>query len=464
MNAPIETLRVPPHSVEAEQSVLGGLLLDNSAWDRIADFCGADQFYRYDHRVIFEHIVRLINNSKPADVITVFESLGSVGKAEDVGGLSYLNALAQNTPSAANIRRYAEIVHDRAQKREIIIQCDQVSDMAFNSQFDASQLIDQLSTKFERLTQTPAQQEPERVTDNLAKIIEDIDARYHGAEPDCIPTGFTDLDRILNGGLEPGNLIIVAGRPKMGKTSFAMNIATNIAARGGVVEVISMEMMIKQLHQRLLSSVGGIPLNHIIDAKKFRDEDWPRLTHAIGKLNEMELYLDTQPGLTLMQVRTKAKHIKRKMKSLDLLVIDYLQLMSGDGDNRNSQIEVITRGLKCLAKELGVPIILLSQLNRELEKRPNKRPLPSDLRDSGAIEQDCDLAIFLYRDEVYNPDSDHKGMCEVNVALNRQGASGVVPLVYVGEQTRFEDYAHASSWHPAPPKTKPVRNRGFADD
>jgi replicative DNA helicase len=452
-----DALRVPPHSAEAEQSVLGGLLLDNSAWDRVADFIHADHFYRYDHRIIFEHIVRLINNAKPADVITVFESLDSVGKAEELGGLSYLNALAQNTPSAANIRRYAEIVHDRSQKRQIITACHQVVDLVEGSQMDAAAMIDQLSSKLEQLVRAPQKREPALASSTLAEHIESIDARYHGAEPEAISTGLVDLDKRLNGGLRRGNLIILAARPKMGKTALALNIANHVATTG-TAGVLSMEMTLRELHDRNIASIGGIHLDHLIDPKQLTNEDWPRLTHAVQRISNMSLFLDDQPGLTLMDVRTKAKFIKRRM-GLDLLVVDYLQLMSGEGDNRNAQIEGITRGLKNLAKELDVPIILLSQLNRKLEDRPNKRPQPADLRDSGSIEQDADIAIFLYRDEVYNPDSMDKGVCEANIALNRQGAAGIVPLTYIGEQTKFADLHR--EWQPPAPK-QPSR-RGVAE-
>jgi len=461
MNAPFEPMQAPPHSVAAEQSVLGGLLLDNGAWDRIGDSLKESHFYRYDHRLIFQHITKLINSCRPADVITVYEALLAAAKAEEVGGLGYLNELAQNTPSAANIGHYAEIVRDKAARREIITLCREIDEMAYASPDDAPAIVDALTSRLERMAHSTVKNEPSLACDTLVRHIESIDARYHGnGEAIAISTGWVDLDRKLNGGLRPGNLIIVAGRPKMGKTSFALNIA-NAVSENGVAAVLSMEMTITEIHDRNIAHIGGIHLDHLIDPKQMTDEDWNRLTHAVQKISQRRLYLDDQSALTLMDVRCKAKMIKRKA-GLDVIVIDYLQLMSAPGDNRNAQIESITRGLKNLAKELNIAIILLSQLNRKVEDRPNKRPTPADLRDSGAIEQDCDICIFLYRDEVYNLDTMDKGVCEIDIALNRQGAAGRVALAYVGENTSFKDLHR--DWHPAPPKKAPTRSRGMSDD
>jgi replicative DNA helicase len=457
MNTP-----TPPESRlvarEQEQSVLGGLLLDNDAIDRIGDL-RVEHFHDSAHRAIFRAILQLITANKPADVITVWERLQSNGS--DAADLEYLNALAQNTPSSANVRHYAETVRDRAIKRGLVALCREIAELVPSSPDNAASLVDVISSRLEALAQATVRCEPELAVDSLAAHIETLDAVYGGQVPLAISTGFPDLDKRLNGGLRRGNLIVLAGRPKMGKTAKALNIANAVAIEG-VAGVLSMEMSLAQLHDRNLSSIGQIHLDHVTDPTQMTDDDWPRLTHAVQKISSMRLYIDVQPGLSLMQVRAKAKQIKRRAGGLDVLVIDYLQLMTGDGDNRNAQIEGITRGLKNLAKELDIAIILLSQLNRQLETRPNKRPQPSDLRDSGSIEQDADVVIFLYRDEVYNPDSPDKGICEVNVALNRQGAAGVVPLVYIGAQTRFETLQR--SWHPAPPKSAPVRSRGFKDD
>jgi replicative DNA helicase len=454
MNAPQNRLVAR----DQEQSVIGALLQTNDAIDRIGDL-RIEHFFDSAHRSIFKAITQLILAGKPADVITVFDSLQTNGS--DAADLQYLNAICQGTPSAANIARYAAIVRDRAIKRELIAICGETGGVVEGSPDDADALVDGLTSKLEKLAEASVKQEPTLAADDLAAHIDSIDARYNGAATPAISTGLEDLDKKLNGGMRRGNLIVVAARPKMGKSAFAMNIANHVAI-DGVSAVLSMEMSKAEIHDRNIASLGRIHLDHVIDPRQMTDQDWPRLTSAVQKITTMKLYLDAQPGLTLMHVRSKAKQIKRKAGALDVLVIDYLQLMSGEGDNRNAQIEVITRGLKNLAKELDMVILLLSQLNRELERRPNKRPVPSDLRDSGSIEQDADIAIFLYRDEVYNLDSQDKGVCEANVALNRQGSSGIVPLVYIGEHTKFESITRP--WSPPPPKSAPARGRGFPDD
>lgn len=439
---------------EQEQSVLGALLTNNEAIDRIGDL-HPEHFWDAAHRAIFKAIVGLIHNSKPADVITVFDRLQSNGS--DAADMAYLHALAQSMPSSANIARYAATVRERAIKRGLLAMCREMADVIEESPEESSVLADRLTSKLEQLVHASEKDEPKLAREDLVEFVDSLDARYHGREPEAISTGLVDLDKKLNGGMRRGSLIVLAARPKMGKSALALNIACHVAEEG-VAGVLSLEMQKQLLHERNVANLGRIALDHVTDPRQMTDEDWPKLTHAISRLNGMQLFLDTQPGLTLMDVRNKAKQIKRKAGRLDVLVIDYLQLMAGEGDTRNSQIEVITRGLKTLAKELDAVILLLSQLNRKLEDRPNKRPQPSDLRDSGSIEQDADIAIFLYRDEVYNPDSMDKGVCEADVALNRQGSSGRVPLAYIGEQTRFENLQRA--WHPPVPKQQ-ARSRGF---
>lgn len=441
---------------EQEQSVLGALLQDNNAVDRIGDL-KPEHFYDATHKQIFQSILKLVMANKPADAITVFDHLQAHGNDAD---LIYLNQLTQSMPGSANIARYAAIVRDRAIKRGLIAQCQGMVDQVLESAEDSSVLVDRLTSELEKLSQATTSDEPVLARDDLVRHIEQIDARFHGANTAAVSTGLTDLDSKLNGGLRPGNLVVLAARPKMGKTALALNIANNVA-QDGVALVLSMEMTRSELHDRNLASLGLIQLDHLLEPKKMEDSDWPRITSAVQKIDSMRLYLHEQAGLTLMHVRNKAKQVKRKAKRLDLIVIDYLQLMNGEGDNRNAQIEVITRGLKNLAKELNCPIILLSQLNRKLEDRPNKRPQPADLRDSGSIEQDADVAIFLYRDEVYNEDSEFKGICEANVALNRQGSAGVVNLVYRGQYTKFEDVS--KDWRP-PERRKVERRRGFSAD
>jgi len=452
MNSPadpqLDSLRVPPHSIEAEQSVLGGLLLDNAAWDRIADFVHADDFYRYDHRIIFQHIVGLINASRPADVITVYESLAGMGKADEVGGLPYLNALAQNTPSAANIRRYAEIVRDRGVLRKLITVSDEISGQAFSPQGkEVKQILDEAESKIFAIAEEGARgaQGFQEIQPLLTQVVERIDELYNRDNQNDItgiPTGFTDLDRMTSG-LQPGDLIIVAGRPSMGKTAFSINIGENVAIESGLpVAVFSMEMGGTQLAMRMLGSVGRLDQQRLRTGR-LNDDDWPRLTHAIQKMNDAQLYIDETPALSSIELRARARRLSRQCGKLGLIIIDYLQLMSASsaGENRATEISEISRNLKGLAKELQCPVIALSQLNRSLEQRPNKRPVMSDLRESGAIEQDADVILFIYRDQVYNPDSPDKGTAEIIIGKQRNGPIGTVRLTFLGEYTKFDNYA-----------------------
>jgi replicative DNA helicase len=442
---------------EQEQSVIGALLLDNDAIDRMGDL-RVEHFYIGDNRSIFAEIVGMIARGEPADVLTVFEKLQA--KESSGADLAYLNAIAQNTPSAANIGRYAEIVRDRAIKRGLISLSQETIDIVEGSPQSSGVLVDQMSSKLEALAQARVKSDPVKAIDDLRKHIDVIEQRYEGKGSKAIATGFPDVDIKLNGGARRGQLIIIAARPKIGKTAFALNVGNNIAVDYKVL-ILSMEMPRAELHDRNIASLGHISLPHVLNPVNMDKDDWPKLSAAAAKIETLNLWLDDQGALTLLDVRMKAKQIKRR-HGLDILIIDYLQLMSADGANRNAEIESITRGLKGLAKELDIAIILLSQLNRELERRPNKRPIPSDLRDSGSIEQDADVVIFLYRDEVYNLDSPDKGICEVDIALNRQGSSGRVALAYIGEQTRFESLSRA--WHPALPSKPASRSRGFNDD
>ncbi len=443
----LDSLRVPPHSIEAEQSVLGGLLLDNAAWDRIADFVSADDFYRFDHRLIFQHIVKLIGGARPADVITVFESLSSAGKAEEVGGIAYLNALAQNTPSAANIRRYAEIVRDRGVLRKLITVSDEISGAAFNPQGkEVKQMLDEAESKIFAIAEEGARgsQGFQEIQPLLTQVVERIDELYNRDSQNDItgvPTGFIDLDR-LTSGLQPGDLIIVAGRPSMGKTAFSVNIGENVAVDSGLpVAIFSMEMGGTQLAMRMLGSVGRLDQQRLRNGR-LTDEDWPRLTHAIQKMNDAQIYIDETPALSSIELRARSRRLARQCGRLGLIIVDYLQLMSANspGENRATEISEISRNLKGLAKELNCPVIALSQLNRSLEQRPNKRPVMSDLRESGAIEQDADLILFIYRDEVYNPDSPDKGMAEIIIGKQRNGPIGSVRMTFLGQYTKFENY------------------------
>ncbi|WP_338849875.1 replicative DNA helicase [Massilia sp. W12] len=444
----IEALRIPPHSIEAEQSVLGGLLLDNAAWDRIADFIRAEDFYRYDHRVIFETLVKLINASKPADVITVYEALTTLGKADEVGGLAYLNALSQNTPSAANIRRYAEIVRDRGILRKLVTVADEIASNALNPQGkEVKQMLDEAESKIFAIAEEGSRGAKGFVAIQplLTQVVERIDELYNrdsSSEITGVPTGFIDLDRMTSG-LQAGDLVIVAGRPSMGKTAFSINIGENVAIDSGLpVAVFSMEMGGAQLAMRMLGSVGKLDQGRLRTGKLV-DEDWPRLTYAIQKMNECQFYIDETPALNPIELRARSRRLSRQCGKLGLIIVDYLQLMtvSSPGDNRAAEISEISRGLKGLAKELHCPVIALSQLNRSLEQRPNKRPVMSDLRESGAIEQDADVILFIYRDQVYNPDSPDKGTAEIIIGKQRNGPIGAVRLAFLGEFTKFDNYA-----------------------
>ncbi|MCX8005141.1 MAG: replicative DNA helicase [Burkholderiaceae bacterium] len=446
--AQLQAVRTPPHSIEAEQSVLGGLLLDNSAWDRIADLVAAGDFYRHDHRLIFQAISRLREADKPADVVTVFESLQSAGRAEDAGGLPYLTALAANTPSAANIRRYAEIVRDRAILRRLVTVGDEIATAALNPQGrDTKAILDEAESKIFQIAEEGARGrqgfvDMDRLLTQVVERIQELFERAHPSDVTGVPTGFVDLDS-KTAGLQPGDLIVVAGRPSMGKTAFALNIGEHVAIDNGLpVAVFSMEMGASQLALRLLSSVGRIDQQRLRTGRLL-DEDWPKLTAAIQKLHEAQLYIDETPALNAIDLRARARRLHRTCGKLGLIIVDYLQLMSATsvGENRATEISEISRSLKALAKDLHVPVVALSQLNRTVEQRTDKRPVMSDLRESGAIEQDADVILFIYRDEVYNPDTTEKGVAEIIIGKQRNGPIGRVNLRFGGEYTRFDNLA-----------------------
>ena len=446
----LDAIKLPPHSVEAEQSVLGGILIDQSAWDKIADLIAEPDFYRKEHRLIYHHISRLNEHGKAVDVITVAESLESSSKLDEAGGLAYLGSLAQNVPSAANIRRYAEIVRERAIMRKLAEVGGEIASSALSPGGRAAdQLLDEAESKIFEIAE-----EGERgrqgftpIPPLLTKVVERIETLYSRDDPDGITgiaTGFSDLDNQTSG-LQPGDLIIVAGRPSMGKTAFSINIAENVALDSNKpVAIFSMEMGGTQLAMRMIGSVGRLN-QHSLRTGKLQDEDWSRMTHALGRLNDAPIFIDETAGLNALELRSRARRLHRQNDGLGLIVIDYLQLMTAPSskasENRATEISDISRSLKALAKELHVPVIALSQLNRGLEQRPNKRPIMSDLRESGAIEQDADLILFIYRDEVYNPDSPDKGKAEIIIGKQRNGPIGTVGLMFRGEYTRFENLA-----------------------
>jgi replicative DNA helicase len=453
-DAQLDAVRTPPHSIEAEQSVLGGLLLDNGAWDRIADVVNESDFYRADHRTIFQHIAQLVEHNRPADALTVAEILERSGKLAEVGGQAYIGSLALNTPSAANIRRYGEIVRERSILRNLAAVGTAIADSAYTpSHKDALLLIDEAEAKVFQIAEAGAKTKQGfvKIDPLLTETVERIDMLYsreNKGDVIGLSTGYVDLDRYTSG-LQQGELIIIAGRPSMGKTALAMNMVEHAALESKkAVAVFSMEMSGPQLAMRMIGSVGRVD-QHQLRTGTFKEEDWPRLVDAVGKLNDAQIFIDDTAGLNALEVRSRARRLHRQCGGLSLIVIDYLQLMSGNSsgreENRATEIAEISRGLKGLAKELKVPVIALSQLNRSVDSRQDKRPMMSDLRESGAIEQDADVILFIYRDEVYNQDTPRKGIAEIIIAKQRNGPVGKIDLTFLGRHTRFESYAGGDS-------------------
>lgn len=445
-----DSLKIPPHSIEAEQSVLGGLLLsglanDSAAWDTIADKVMEGDFYRQDHRLIFRALADLAEDSKPLDLVTVSEWLKQRGELENAGGFAYLATMAKDTPSAANIRAYAEIVREKSILRQLISVGTGIADSAFTAQGRPSkELLDEAEQKVFKIAEQGAKQG--QVFKPLKKLLkatlEHIEELSKlNSNITGVSTGYADLDEMTSG-LQKGDLVIVAGRPSMGKTTFSMNIAEYAAAHKKLpTAIFSMEMPAEQLVLRLLSSMGRVD-QHRVRTGKLLDEDWPRIATAVKIFADVPMFIDDSPALSPTEVRARARRLMREHGQLGLIVLDYLQLMQtgSSSENRATEISEISRSLKALAKELSVPIIALSQLNRSLEQRPNKRPVMSDLRESGAIEQDADVIIFIYRDEVYNPESPDKGIAEIIIAKQRNGPIGAVRLTFLGKYTRFENF------------------------
>ncbi len=441
-------LRTPPHSIEAEQSVLGALILDNNAIDKIADLLAPEDFYNEGHRLVYEHLNRLAAEGKPADAVTLAESLRAVGKLEYVGGLAYIGAIANAVPSAAHVRRYAEIVRDRSVMRQLAGAASEIAEAAYNPMGKTSeQLLDEAEGKVFEIAETSNKNRAHfaKMSELSAQAVvrlEELFNRNNPSDVTGIATGYSQLDS-MTAGLQRGDLIIIAGRPSMGKTAFALNIGEHVALHLNLpVAVFSMEMGALQLAMRLIGSVGRFD-QHKLRIGRLDNADWERLTHTLAKLDQAPIFIDETPGLNPFELRARARRLARQVGGLGLIIVDYLQLMSAAslGENRATEISEISRSLKNLAKELQVPVIALSQLNRSLEQRPNKRPVMSDLRESGAIEQDADLILFIYRDEVYNQDSPNKGMAEIIIGKQRNGPIGTVHLTFLGQFTRFENFA-----------------------
>lgn len=436
-----EDLRLPPHSIESEQSVLGALMLNNQSADRIGGL-RPEHFFRDDHRRIFSVVMTLINSEKPADVLTVFQALESAGEADRVGGLAYLGEIANNTPSAANIGQYARTVIDRALLRSLMSVGDEIAADCQNLG-DPREKIDAAQAKIMALGDMGGVTEPALLRDILISHMDVLNQRMHG-EDEHLLTGFADIDnrsRILR----PGKSIVVAARPGMGKTAFALRLAMNVAEAGSGVLFLSMEMTRTEIVDRIISMVGRIPFRRVMREEAMNDDDWDRLTTAVSRFSQMKMSIDDKPALTLFDVRTKARQAKRKLGSLSVVVVDYIGLMRGEGENRTQQVGSISRGLKALALEQELTIVALSQLNRDVESRPNRRPTLSDLRESGEIEQDADVVLSLYRDEQYDPNSRYKGLAELGWLKNRGGASGgISPLAWIGEFMLYGNADHAA--------------------
>jgi replicative DNA helicase len=442
-----DELKGPPHHPQAEQSIIGALMRDNDAVDRIGDL-RAEHFYNPDHALIFKEIVRQIGAGRRADVITVMVEVGV--KVREAG--RYLNDMLQSTPSAINIKRHVDIVIDRAIKRALLVIGGDLQEWA-QSPEDAAQIADRAAARIEAANQRDTSSEPVLMADILTEHVELMQARMEGRiKP--VSTGFPDLDKKLGGGMARGTLLVVAGRPAMGKTAFGLGIARNVA-EDGVAAFWSMEMPRKQIMDRNVSAIGRLPLDWVMNPSEDDTGEWDRMTHAYKRAREMRLFIDEQTSMNMLQIRAKARTVKRKSGTLDCLVIDQLSFITGaESDNYAYALGEYTRGLVGLAKELDIPVVLLCQLNRKCEDRPNKRPMVSDLASSGNIEQDAATAIFLYRDEVYNPDSPDKGVCEIIIGKARQGETGMVGLAYIGEQTRFESLARPFQARAAAEKTK----------
>ncbi|WP_420600207.1 replicative DNA helicase [Neptuniibacter sp.] len=445
-DADLEKIKAPPHSLEAEQSVLGGLMLDNNAWDTVSEIVVEDNFYRQEHRKIFRTMIKLVNDGNPIDVVTLSEELDRTAELETAGGLDYLVELAKNTPSASNIRAYSEIVRDRALLRQMIAAANEIADNAFHPDGRSSEdvLNDAEQKIFSIAENRPNQGGPEGVNVLLKKAVDRIDTLFNSdGDLTGVTTGFDDLDQ-KTAGLQPSDLIIVAARPSMGKTTFAMNLVENaLMATDKPVLVFSLEMPADQLVTRMLSSLGRIDQTRVRTGM-LEEEDWPKLTTAVNMMRDKPLFIDDQAGISPNEMRTRARRIVREHGDLAMIMVDYLQLMQMKGSNiesRTQEISEISRSLKALAKELKCPVVALSQLNRSLEQRPNKRPVNSDLRESGAIEQDADVIMFIYRDEVYNEDSEHKGVAEIIIGKQRNGPIGTSRLAFIGKYTKFENLA-----------------------
>lgn len=450
--ADVSKLKIPPHSIEAEQSVLGGLMLSSDSWERVSDLVSADDFYRSDHRSIFAVMQKLAEADQPFDVVTIADALADIKELEQIGGLAYLGELAGNTPSASNVRAYATIVRERAILRQLIRSANSIADNSFFPEGRGSgEILEDAERQIMAIAEgRPKVGGPQSVNPLLKGALDRIDELFNtDGSLTGVSTGFKEIDD-KTAGLQRSDLIIIAGRPSMGKTSFAMNIVENaVLAVEYPVLVFSMEMSAESLVMRMLSSIGKIEQNRIRTGE-LHEDDWPKLSAAVGKLKDRPLFIDDTPALSPTEVRSRARRVVREHGKISMIMVDYLQLMqAGGSEGRTAEISEISRSLKAIAKEFDCPLIALSQLNRSVEQRPNKRPVMSDLRESGAIEQDADVIAFIYRDEFYNEDSAEKGVAEIIIGKQRNGPTGTCKLAFLGQYTRFENLAFGTYEAPA---------------
>ncbi len=444
-DADIARIRMQPQSIEAERSVIGGLLLSADGWDAISEIVTAGDFYRPEHRAIFRQIELLVDRGEPVDIVTVADRLLATGELDAAGGHSYLTDLVEKTPTAANIRAYATAVHQRAVLRKMIGTAQDIAATGFNPEGrSAEELLDEAERRIMQISEEgPKTGGPRGMKPLLEGALERIEELFNsGGGITGLTTGFVDLDKMTSG-LQDSDLVIVAGRPSMGKTSFAMNLVENAAMSSDKpILVFSMEMPAEGLVVRMLSSLGRIDQSRVRDGR-LEQEDWPKLSGAMNKLKEAQIFIDDTPALSPSELRSRARRLAREHGQLGMIMVDYLQLMrvAGASEGRTAEISEISRSLKAMAKEFKCPMVALSQLNRSLEQRPNKRPVNSDLRESGAIEQDADVIMFIYRDEVYHEDSPDKGVAEIIIGKQRNGPIGTCRLSFQGQFTRFENLA-----------------------
>lgn len=440
---PAAFLRVPPHSVEAESSVLGALMLDNTAWDRCGDLLAEADFYRQEHREIFSVIGAMVNAGKTADIITVFERLEAAGKAEQVGGLQYLHSLAQYVPSASNLRRYAEIVRERALSRRLVAMGDEIAALGFREHEPIAERIDRASAQLVSLVTTSADAEWLDMNTTAVRMLDSLNDRAEGRRDDVLPTGMSDLDEMLGGGLRAGQLIIIGARPSMGKSALGVTMGMHLAEQDVCTGMFSLEMPAEELAMRQTSMLAMVHLEKLRRAERLSELDWPRVTAAVERMRRLPFYVSELAGPNINQMRLRARRLKRQ-HGLGALVVDYLQLATGTNpkETRNNQLGEVSRGLKGLAKELKIPIIALAQLGRDIEKRTNPRPMMSDLKDCGDIEQDADVILFIDRPIMNNPSlgPEWEDYAEVIVGKQRNGPRGTVPLRYVGKNVQFLDW------------------------